>query len=103
MNINEPLVCPKCSGTCFSLKREASYLYVYKLGTPLTEDKSQNEEALPFLFNNRENLSNKEYLECESCKAQFPCEIDEGMTKVHLTILRKAIRADHVTNPGFLG
>ena len=38
---------PKCRGTHFTVKREATYLYSYNL-------ENKNSEALPFLFDNRE-------------------------------------------------
>lgn len=103
MNINESLKCPKCKGNKFEIKREATYLYTYKLDTPATQEHSKSESALPFLFDNREKIDSKEYLECAECKTRFPCDLDELSGKIHFTILRKAIRADHVTSPGFLG
>lgn len=103
MKIKEPLICPKCSGSYFQVKREATYLYTYKLNTPNTEEWSENEEALPFLFDNREKISDNDYLECEQCKEKYPCDLDSKNSKVHFTILQKAIRADYKTNPNFLG
>lgn len=102
MRIDEALVCPKCSGTHFKVMREATYLYTYKLDTPET-DSSTEEEALPFLFDCREQLDNKEYLECEDCHSKFKCDLGKGNPKIHLTILQKAIRSEFENNPGFLG
>jgi uncharacterized protein YbaR (Trm112 family) len=103
MNIKESLVCPKCRGTHFTIKREATYLYTYKLETPSTENWSEQDDALPFLFDYREQLDNKERLECEECGAQFPCNLDKDHPKIHFTILQKAIRSDYDRNPEFLG
>lgn len=100
MNINKSINCPKCSGNHFRIKREATYLYTYKI-----ENASDNgvEEALPFLFDNREKIDGKEYLECESCQTQYPCDLDEISGKIHFTILQKAIRSDTKSSPQFLG
>lgn len=103
MRIDEDLVCPKCSGIHFKVKREATYLYTYKLDTPLTDTGPIETEALPFLFDYREQLDNKEYLECEECHAKFPCDLERGNSKIHLTILQKAIRSEFENNPGYLG
>lgn len=103
MDINEPLVCPKCSGVHFEIKREATYLYSYKLDTPLTEEWSAENEALPFLFDYREQIDNKEYLECTDCGAKYSCDLEGGNPKVHLTILQKAIRSELQESPQYLG
>lgn len=103
MKINESLICPKCNSTHFNVKREATYLYTYKLNTPATEAWSNEEEALPFLFDYREQLDNIEYLECEDCHSKFSCDLDSGNSKIHLTILQKAIRSEFENNPGYLG
>lgn len=103
MNINETLICPKCNGVYFKVKREATYLYTYKLETPYTNERNTENESLPFLFDNREKIRSKEYLECETCRAQYACDLDELQNKIHFTILQKAIRSDFVNNPDFLG
>jgi hypothetical protein len=103
MEINECLVCPKCNGKHFEIKREATYLYSYKLETPNTENWSSEDEALPFLFDNREQIGNSERLECMECGSQFPCDLGNNGTKIHLTILQKAIRSEFEKNPHFLG
>lgn len=96
MKLKEPLICTNCSGSHFTLKRIATYLYNYDL-------ENMNSEALPFLFDNRELMQSREYLQCEQCGAEFPCTLDERNSTINLTIERKAVRADHVTNPEFLG
>lgn len=103
MKIEESLICPKCNGHYFQVKREATYLYTYKLNTPDTEQWSENDEALPFLFDNREKISDKDYLECEECKEKYPCDLDSRESKINFTILQKAIRADYKNNPEFFG
>jgi hypothetical protein len=103
MNIDRSLVCPKCTGKCFEIKREATYVYTYKLNTPVMNDLSDNREGLPFLFDNREKTNSHEYLVCLGCGEKYPCSLEENDEKVKFTILQKAIRADSVENPQFLG
>ena len=103
MNISKSLVCPKCAGKSFEVKREATYVYTYKVNTPEVENLSDNKEGLPFLFDNREKTDSNEYLVCLDCGARYSCSLEENDEKVNLTILQKAIRADTQDSPRFLG
>lgn len=103
MDISKSLMCPKCKGVHFEIKRKATYLYTYKLDTPLTEEWSKESEALPFLFDNRELLGSEEYIECKECGAQFPCDLYSQGNKIHFTILQKAVTSDLVKEPNFFG
>ncbi len=103
MNIDKHLVCPKCNGIYFEVKREATFLYSYKLDTPLTNELNLETDVLPFLFDNREQLNSKEYIKCEDCGANFTCDLNNSNTKIHFTILQKAIQSDYIQNPEFLG
>lgn len=103
MNIDESLKCPNCNGLRFEVKREATYLYTYKIDTPSTSASNNEDASLPFLFDNREKIGGKEYLECEKCGSKYPCDLDELSNKIHFTILQKAIRSDNQINPQFLG
>ncbi|SDZ22680.1 hypothetical protein SAMN05660462_02293 [Proteiniborus ethanoligenes] len=103
MDVNSPLICPKCQGKYLEMKREATYLYTYKIDTPLTEDWSKENGVWPFLFDNREQLSNEEYIQCEGCSSKFPFSLGTDNTKIHLTIIQKAIRSDFIKEPEFWG
>jgi len=103
MDTDKYLVCPECKGVDFEMRREATFLYTYKLDTPLTNNWDESEKGLPFLFDYRELLDSKEYLECMSCGTKYSHEFKEGSPKIHLTILQKAIRTDHQGKPQFLG
>lgn len=85
------------------MKRQATYVYTYDINTPEINMKNNTEEALPFLFDNREQTESIEYLECDSCGAHYPCPFLNDKQKINLTILRKAIRADHQSEPEFFG
>lgn len=103
MNIDKDLICPKCKGKEFEIKREATYVYTYKINTPHMTNLTENEDGLPFLFDNREKTSSREFLLCLRCGEIYPCSLDANGEKVDFTIVQKAIRADHEINPGFLG
>ena len=101
MNINESLTCPKCNGKNFEIKHEATFLYTYKID--MMNGNIDEEENLPFLFDNREQTCFKEYIECSKCGVKYPCTINKEKQTIDLTIMKKAIRADNVENPEFLG
>lgn len=103
LKVEKSLVCPKCNGTFFTMKREAAYLYTYKINTPDTGSWSNEEDALSFLFDYREQLSDREYLECQECKAKFPCDVKLADEHIDFTILQKAIRSEYVNNADFIG
>lgn len=102
MELSDHLICPSCGSRGFTAKYEAAYVYSYTIDSdaPGLENK---EEFLPFLFENREQKDAKQYIECTSCGARYPCSFGAGSKGIDLTILRKAIRADRVNNPEFLG
>lgn len=106
MKIDEKIRCPICEGVYFQVKREATYLYTYNIETPLTSNWSNEEdedEVLPFLFDNRELKSSIEYAECKNCKTRFLWDSDNNNSKIHFTIVQKAIRSDLVAEPEFYG
>lgn len=100
--MNNKISCPKCGSDKFVAKFQASYVYSYKIDKDALGSENKD-EFLPFLFDNREKVDSQEYLECENCKTRFPCDFNEGTKGVSLTILQKAIRSDHTTDPEFLG
>jgi DNA-directed RNA polymerase subunit RPC12/RpoP len=103
LKINESLVCPKCNNKNFEMKHEATYRYTYKIDTASENIDDEQSENLPFLFENREQTCFKEYIECDHCGVRFPCSFDKDSQTIDLTIMRKAIRADNVDTPEFLG
>lgn len=95
MKIEESLICSKCNGLDLELKREATYLYTYKLDS--------THVPLPFLFHNRELINSNEHIECKKCGTRYSCNLDNLSTQIDFTILQKAIRSDLVKNPEFFG
>jgi hypothetical protein len=98
-----PLKCPKCGGSNFELIREATYLYIYDLDSISNEAWLTKEDSYPFLFNNREQIKEKETLKCKNCSSTFPCSLNKDNKEMKLIIQQKAIRSDHQENPEFLG
>lgn len=91
MTIKESLICPKCQGIHFEMKKEATYLYTYNLDTPLTSNCSIQGEPLPFLFDQRDMLKSSEYIQCKNCGQQYFYDFNNNTIKDELTALKKAV------------
>lgn len=96
------ITCPICGSDKFLARFKASYIYSYRIDEDALGSKNKD-EFLPFLFDNREKVDSKEYLECEKCNTKFPCDFNEDTKGVSMTILQKAIRSDRTSDPEFLG
>ena len=103
MKINESLICPKCNGKKLEIKHEATYFYTYKIDIVNVSIENEDSENPPFLFDNREQTGYKEFIECDNCGTKYPCSFDKYNQTIDLTIMKKAIRADNVNKPEFLG
>lgn len=104
MHIDESLQCPKCSGTDFIARYESTYVYSYKIETPSNNGSHDTTpDAVPFLFDDREQKGSKQYIECCHCKAKYPCEFTIDAKHVDFTIVQKAIRGNYATDVEFWG
>lgn len=101
MKLGHDLSCKKCNSNNFLLRKESTFIYSYKVN--VTEIGLDDEDYLPFIFDNREEKERREFLECQDCKTTYPVRIEEKNNKIRLTILQKAIRSDHTSKIEFLG
>lgn len=103
MELDKSIECPKCHGSYFQLKREATYLYTYELNSPESQKWVNDTEVLPYLFDNREQVDEKKYLTCMTCGSSYPCSLDKENGEISFTILRKALRSDFQEKPEYFG
>jgi len=103
INANEHLICSKCKSNNFEMKRETTYLYTYDINPSKLLSEVDETKTTPFLFDNREQINEKEYFVCKDCGATYPCHIDKNNNKICLTILQKALRSDFQGEPEFKG
>lgn len=103
MELDENLVCPKCKSKSFRVEREVTYIYSYKFNSESLEESGHKTEALPFLFDNREKSDSQEFIICEECGEKYYISLEDRNKNIDMTILRKAIRADHVEQPQYFG
>jgi Hydrogenase maturation factor len=98
MEFNKYFSCQKCNARDFTIIRESTYVYSYKYHST-----DGNIGDLPFLFDNRENTNNKEFIRCDNCGERYPIDLENFNGKISTTILQKAIRSDLVKEPEFWG
>jgi transcription elongation factor Elf1 len=103
MELDKNLTCPKCNGKSFRVEREVTYIYSYKFSSYNLEETSEKTEAMPFLFDNREKGDSQEFIICEDCGERYLISLEDRNKNIDMTILRKAIRADYVTEPQYFG
>ncbi len=63
--------CPICRCTNLTLRHEAAYVYSYILDEDAPGLKNE-EEFQSFLYDKREQTSNRTYVECKECGTQYP-------------------------------
>lgn len=88
MNINEiqSLKCPKCGNNDFELKRAATYVYTYQIDSSNKQSQLNKSEELPFLFDNRKQVQEAEYIVCKNCGSSYPCSIGKAKGNMTLTM-----------------
>ena len=94
------LTCRACNGGSFVIKYEATYEYSYIIDADAPGRKN-TVEFLPFLYDRREQKSARQYLQCRSCGAKYPCyfnEWDPGRA-IGVQILQQAIDAGAEPEP----
>ncbi|MBL4932845.1 hypothetical protein [Clostridium paridis] len=104
MDTLETLVCKECNGTEFKLKRRATYEYTYDItsSSDLMNSYIKSRES-SFLFDNRENLNETDYLICNKCNCKYTVDLRKIDNKINLTIVKKALTSENKEIPEFLG
>lgn len=84
--------CPACGGQKLLAKYEAKYIYSYIIdeNSPGTLN---TEEFYPFLYDNREQIESKQYVECTLCGTQYPCTFTTDNKGIDSKVLAQAIRS----------
>ena len=70
------LVCPVCKTNSFLLKHKATCVYSYLIDSDAPKLKN-TDEFLPFMFDNREQIETKQFLECNTCGSNFMCYFNQ--------------------------
>ncbi|HYH02711.1 MAG TPA: hypothetical protein VEC37_06385 [Bacillota bacterium] len=98
MNTSNLLICPSCQGQHFVLKYEAAYVYSYLIDTN-APGKHNNEEFLPFLYDNREQTKALQYLQCRDCGQKYPCYFNQWDQSIGVKVLQDAVKSPPTPDP----
>jgi hypothetical protein len=90
---NNQYICPACNSTELTAKYEAKYVYSYIIDSNAPGLKNDN-EFLSFLYDKREQVEARQYIECNICKTQYPCFFTEGNKGIDFKVLKKAINME---------
>jgi uncharacterized protein YbaR (Trm112 family) len=90
------IVCPVCNGDQLILKYEATYEYSYIIDSN-APGLNNIEELLPHMYDNREQKDTKQYIECSTCKTNYPCYFDKWTEKINSKTIQKAIDSAYFT------
>lgn len=84
------LVCPVCNSSSFLLKYEATYVYSYVIDSD-APGLNNSQEFFSFLYDDREQKETKQFLECDSCGATYPCYFNQWDNQIGIKALQDAI------------
>ena len=90
MNSTTPIICSACGSTRLYLKYEATYEYSYVIDSN-APGRCNDLELLPYMYDTREQKEAKQYIECASCRKQYPCYFGEWNTGVTAKAIQDAI------------
>ncbi|HEY9058888.1 MAG TPA: hypothetical protein VIO64_00060 [Pseudobacteroides sp.] len=88
------IACPSCNSNNLTAKYEAKYVYSYIIDSNAPGLKN-DQELLPFLYDNREQVESTQYIKCENCGRQFPCFFSAKSNGIDLNDLQKVLSYDH--------
>lgn len=84
------VVCPVCSNDNLILKYLATYEYSYQIDAN-APGSNNTLELLPYMYDTREQKDAKQYIECQSCKASYPCYFDKWTEGITAQMIQEAI------------
>ncbi|NLM76139.1 MAG: hypothetical protein GX187_08630 [Clostridiaceae bacterium] len=87
---NNKFFCPACKSRQLIAKYEAKYIYSYIIDSD-SPGILNKKEFYPFLYDKREQVEAKQYIECCECKSQYPCSFTTDNKGINSDILEKAI------------
>lgn len=71
---NRNYVCPICNSKDLVLRHEASYVYSYVIDSDVP-GLQNTEEFLSYLYDKREQVASRNYVECKVCGTQYPYQL----------------------------
>ncbi len=81
------LVCPKCHRKNFEIKKKATYVYTYNVDSNNLQAEILETAESPYLFDNREKVSESKYIVCKSCGESYSFFINKDDEKLTVTLI----------------
>lgn len=78
MHRENSIACPSCGQRHLMLNYEVTYAYSYLLDMNAPGN-SNDLEFRPYLYDNRTQKAAHQYIECENCKAKYPCCVQDQL------------------------
>lgn len=97
MSAANRVICPVCRGHAFKIKYQVSYEYSYIIDANAPGLKN-SQEFLPFLYDDREQTDAKQFLECSTCGAKYPCYFTEWEQGANIEALQRAVTVQPLLN-----
>ena len=91
----DPIVCPVCNDNHLVLKYEATYEYSYTLDSN-APGHNNTKELLPYMYDSREQKDAKQYLECSTCKTQYPCYFGKWTDGITAKQIQNALSSERI-------
>lgn len=84
-------VCPACNSHKLVARYEAKYVYSYIIDSD-NPGRLNTDEFYPFLYDKRDQVESKQYVECMACGTHYPCTFTTDNTGVNSEVLRQAVQ-----------
>lgn len=95
MYYSDNIICPVCNDNHLILKYEATYEYSYIIDAN-APGLNNTKELLPYMYDRREQKDAKQYLECRTCKTQYPCYFDKWTAGINSKQIQAAISSAYI-------
>lgn len=95
MHHNNHVVCPVCKAENLELRYQATYEYSYKIDTN-APGVHNTKELLPYMYDSREQMGAKQYIECKSCGTSYPVYFDKWTEGITSHMIQEAINSSYI-------
>ena len=96
MSHSNDVACPVCNSGHLILKYEATYEYSYIIDSN-APGLNNTKELLPYMYDSREQKDAKQYIECTTCKAHYPCYFEKWTEGINAETIQKAIDSSNLS------
>lgn len=78
------------------LKYQATYEYSYRIDAN-APGANNSKELLPYMYDRREQMDSKQYIECKSCGTSYPCQFDKWTEGITAQMIQDAVDSAYMS------